>query len=74
MIHELDRVVLTADLDGTKFKAGDVGTVVHLYESGELYEVEFFTANGITLDVLTVPASQVRLPRSTEVMHVRALE
>ena len=74
MIHERDQVVLMADLEGSRFKTGDVGVVVHIYKSGLHFEVEFFSVDGETLDVVTVPASAVRPTQPMEVMHARALD
>jgi hypothetical protein len=73
MINELDQIVLTTDVEGTRFKAGDVGVVVHIYESGQHFEVEFFSLGGDTLDVVTVPASSARPIQATEVVHARSL-
>lgn len=61
MINEHDRVVLIVDLPEYHLKAGDVGIAVHIYSTGEAYEVEFFTLDGHTLDVVTLEAEQVRL-------------
>ena len=41
MIKEHESVALTGDLPSAGLKAGDVGVVVHIYEDGEAYEVEF---------------------------------
>ena len=54
-------------------RAGDVGVVVHIYKDGEAYEVEFFTLDGETLDVVTVEAKQVRPVSPRDVMHARAM-
>ncbi len=35
MIRELDRVVLTKRLETLSLEAGDIGTVVLVYEAGE---------------------------------------
>ena len=43
MIKEHDRIVLTSDIPGEGLKAGDVGTVVHVYAQGEVFEVELKT-------------------------------
>ena len=58
MIKEHDRVVLTAPIPDQGLKGGDVGTVVHLYEDGLAYEVEFVALDGHTAAVVTVEASQ----------------
>ncbi len=73
MIKEHERVVLTMDLPDYRLETGDIGTVVHVYNQGQAYEVEFFTLNGQTLDVVTVEAAQVRTVRSTEVLHARTI-
>ena len=73
MINEHERVVLTADLPEHNLKAGDVGTVVHVYSTGKAYEIEFFALDGRTLDVITVEVEQVRPVSSMEVMHARSI-
>ncbi len=73
MIKEHDRVVLTVDFAAAQLKAGDVGVVVHIYRDGAAYEVEFFTLDGQTLDVITVEAGQVRPVDAAEVMHARRI-
>ena len=50
-IKEHDCVVLMADLPEESLKAGDVGTVVHVYEDGRAYELEFTTLEGRTAAV-----------------------
>jgi hypothetical protein len=72
-IPELERVVLTQDLEDNRFKAGDVGTIVHVYAGGEGYELEFFTLNGETIDVVTVDASQVQTVDESYITHARKL-
>lgn len=73
MIKEHERAVLVNDLPEHHLKAGDVGTVVHVYADGAAYELEFFTLDGHTLDVVTVEAIQVRPVSRRDMMHVRAL-
>ena len=72
MINELDLVVLTSDFPDSQLKAGDIGTVVHVYPSGSAFEVEVMTVDGKTVDVITVEASQVRPIGEMEVMHSRS--
>lgn len=74
MIEEHDRVVLTEDLSEQDLQAGDVGTVVHIYEEGTAFEVEFFRLDGRTVAVETVPASAVRPIASTDVIRARTRE
>ena len=73
MIKEHERTVLTADLPEHGLEAGDVGVVVHIYPDGAAYEVEFFTLDGQTFDVVTVEAEQVRPIDSSEMMHARRI-
>ncbi len=71
MIEELDRVVLTRDLPEKQLKAGDVGTVVAVYKSGEDYEVEFMTLDGETFALETLHCGDVRPARDREIAHAR---
>ena len=73
MIHELDTVVLTYDIEGEGLKKGDVGAVVHCYEDGEAFEVEFVTAEGKTIAVLTLKEEDIRPMIKSEILHVRDL-
>jgi hypothetical protein len=63
MIKELDVVVLAKDLKEYQLKRGDAGTVVHVYEGGKAYEVEFVTDEGKTLAVVTLSAQDLRPTR-----------
>ena len=62
-IAEIERIVLTEDLPAQRLKAGDIGTVVLVYDDGKGYEVEFCTLAGETIDVVTVDRSQIRSDR-----------
>lgn len=73
MIKEHERVVLVVDLPEYNLKAGDVGVVVMIHGEHEGYELEIFSADGHTLDVVTVEAEQVRPVSSRDVLHVRQL-
>lgn len=72
-IEELDRVILTRDLAAASLRAGDIGTVVHLYNDGEAVEVEFMAADGSTIAIETLEIADVRLPNRREIPNVRAL-
>jgi hypothetical protein len=63
MIQEQDIVVLTRDFGAHGLKEGDIGTVVHKYR-GETLEVEFVTAEGRTIAVLTLTEGDIRALRS----------
>jgi hypothetical protein len=71
MIKELDTVVLTRDITECDLIEGDIGTVVHCYTDGDAYEVEFVTADGQTIAVLTLNPNDIRLMSNTEILHAR---
>jgi hypothetical protein len=73
MIRELDTVVLTHDIDEYGLKQGDIGAVVHCYRDGAAFEVEFVTAEGRTIAVLTLTHADIRPIGGREVLHVRKL-
>lgn len=70
-MKEFSRVVLTRDMAEHGLRSGDIGTIVHAYGEAEAVEVEFFTAAGDTIAVVTVEAADVRLPAPDEVLHIR---
>ncbi len=75
MIQELDLVALLIDRPSLGLLRGDVGTVVHIYGSGDLYEVEFINAKGDTVGVETLNANEVRTVDLGRVMlHYNDLE
>lgn len=74
MIKEYDRVVLNTPLPSEGLEPGDVGTVVHVYEDGKAYEVEFVTLDGHTAAVATLDASKVRPVTRRDLTHVRELQ
>ena len=74
MINEHDTVVLTEDLPEEGLTAGDVGTVVHVHNNGEGYEVEFMTLAGQTIAVASLLADQVRPVGRQDVAHVREFQ
>ena len=71
MIRELDPVVLTHDIAEHGLTQGDVGAVVHSYKDGAAFEVEFVTAEGRTVALLTLNRADVRSVGGMEVLHVR---
>jgi hypothetical protein len=73
MIKEHERVVLITTLPDEKLEPGDVGTVVHVYQDGDAYEVEFVTLDGHTAAVATLEASQVRPVGRHDITHTREL-
>jgi len=73
MIKEHERVALTVDLPDYHLKVGDVGVIVMIHGNHEGYELEIFSADGHTLDVVTVESDQVRPVSRRDVLHVREL-
>lgn len=60
-MKELDVVRLIQEFQG--FPVGIEGTIVHKYDDS-MYEVEFFSKDGDTLDVVTTPKSAIELIKS----------
>jgi hypothetical protein len=73
MVQELDTVALTHDISEYALERGDVGAVVHCYKDGFTFEVEFVTADGKTIAVLTLNHADIRPISGREVLHTREL-
>ena len=73
MYKELDMVVLTHDVEQFKLMQGDIGAIVHCYKDNKAYEVEFVTADGNTIALLTLEPNDIRSQKNREVLHVREL-
>jgi hypothetical protein len=73
MIRELDLVTLATDVEDHRLQRGDVGSVVHCYASGEAYEVEFVTAEGKSIAVLTLKAADISPLHGAQILHIREL-
>lgn len=74
MLNEHERIVLTSAVPAEGLEAGDVGTIVHVYEDGEAYEVEFVALDGHTTAVATLEASQVRPVTRRDMTHSREIQ
>ena len=72
-MEELDLVVLTRDIQEYNLKRGDVGTIVHCYDDKIGFEVEFVTADGKTIAVLTLTEKDIRPFHHSEILHVRGV-
>ena len=72
--QERDRVVLTDDIDEKRLKAGDVGTIVHIYPSAAAYVVELLTLDGYTEAVVHVQGSQIRPVSKSDITHARKID
>lgn len=57
MHKELSLAALKRDIPERDLRAGDIGTVVHIHNGGEAYEIEFLTAAGQFKGVVTVVAA-----------------
>lgn len=71
MIKELDLVVLKHDIEKFSLRSGDVGTIVHCYGDKVGFEVEFVTAKGKTVAVLTLTKTDIRPFDHAEILHAR---
>ncbi len=69
----LDTVVLNKDLPNYGLKAGDVGTIVEIYEPDGI-EVEFVTGSGETQALLTLNVKDVHTISGREILSVRPLD
>ena len=70
-LKNLECVVLKRDVPESGLRKGDVGTVVETYPNGGL-EVEFVTATGSTVAVVTLNEGDVRAATSTDVLAARS--
>ena len=59
MAKEHDVVALTEDVPSEGLRKGDVGAVVHCYQAGDIYEVEFIDELGRTKRIASIPASRL---------------
>ena len=71
-MRELESVVPTRDIAEHGLVSGDVGAIVFVHGT-EAYEVEFVSAEGSTIAVLTLAAADVRPLAGKEILHVRRL-
>ena len=60
-MKELDIVRLVQEFQG--IPVGTEGTIVHKYNDS-MYEVELFSKDGSTLDVVTTPKSMIELSKA----------
>ena len=74
MFKELDGVILTTDFEEEGLKAGDAGTIVHMYPGGDAFIVEFMTLDGDTVALIDVLPSQARPVTSRDITHARRVE
>jgi hypothetical protein len=72
-MQELDLVVLARGIEEHHLEVGDVGAIVHAYSNGAAFEVEFVTAEGTTVAVLTLTSTDIRPLQAREILHARPL-
>lgn len=60
MIQELTCIALTHEIPEHGLEKGDLGTVVHRYDSGRAFEIEFLAGDGSTIAVLTLERNELR--------------
>ena len=68
---ELEVVILIHDIEKHGLSTGDMGAVVNVYDGGKAAEVEFVTATGKTVALITLTASDVRDIKQNDILHVR---
>ena len=59
MLKEHSLAALKCDFPEHDLRAGDIGTVVHIHNGGEAYEIEFLTADWKFKGVVTVLAADL---------------
>lgn len=60
-MQELDVVALVADLPAQGLRAGQMGTIVHVFHQPRLaYEVEFVDDEGETVAMVPLEPAQIR--------------
>ena len=72
-VQERDQVVVVEDLRNLSVRAGDIGTVVHVYPARQAYEVEFVLLTGKVIGVVTLEAGKIRAICEGEIAHARLL-
>jgi hypothetical protein len=73
-IFERQRIAITKDIPALGLISGDIGTVVGIYADGKAFEVEFMSAKGKTIDVLTLEREDVHPFTGHEILHIREME
>jgi hypothetical protein len=72
MLKELDVVALTVDVPALGLRKDDAGTIVHVHDGGQSFEVEFVADDGYMLALESFNADQVRamLPSEARIGRV----
>jgi len=61
MIKELDVIILIHDIQEHGLKKGSEGAIVHCYQDGQAFEVEFVDKLGDSLALLTLEVADFQL-------------
>ena len=61
MIKELDVIILIHDIQEYGLKKGSQGAIVHCYQNGQAFEVEFVDKGGDFLALLTLERADFQL-------------
>ena len=72
MFQELDLVALSHKIQSLNLEQDDLGTIVFVHDKSH-YEVEFVTAQGETIGVLTLSDEDIRPIEKREILHVREI-
>ncbi|HRN67074.1 MAG TPA: DUF4926 domain-containing protein [Promineifilum sp.] len=68
----LDTVIVTVDLPSEEVLAGDLGTIVEIYNApSPAYEVEFVNPDGTTRALLTLLPEEIRPLSAMDVLTTR---
>jgi hypothetical protein len=73
MIEEHECVVMLRSRPESGIGAGEIGTVVAIYEAGKAYEVEFINPDGTTQALFTAYADEVRRASVQELDALKAM-
>lgn len=68
----LEVVVLARDVPEEKLRAGDLGTIVEIYDDRNV-EVEFILSSGDTQAVLTLSTEEIRKRQPSEISAARSI-
>lgn len=72
MISKLNPIALTHDIAEYGLKCDDIGVVVQCDENHTTFEVEFATAAGEPIALLTLTSKDIRPLGHQEILHVRS--
>lgn len=72
-MQEHQTVVLLEDNPEGDLRKGDIGAIVHVYDDGKAYEVEFVSGDGKPVALLTLTKDKLRPIAKKEILHVREL-